>query len=320
MKSPIIFRSNNTLFDPADKKIVMNSKGECATRFKPEPKELVDEELKKDIEDIIYNKALRYDDGKLRYDLVDPWAHEQLVKVFTFGANKYEPHNWRKGMKWSKMIASLKRHLAAIENGEDYDKESGLLHSAHLMWNAHALTAYYKTFPQGDDRQHAYLNMPKIGLDIDEVICDWINAWCKFRNIEVPHSWYFDYDIRDIFKDMEKNERLDSFYLSLEPRVKPEDILFDPHCYVTSRPVSSEITMAWLEKHGFPLVPVHTVGVGQSKLEVIKKSGCDIFVDDNFNTFVELNKAGICCYLFDTKHNRKFEVGHKRIKSLKELI
>ena len=54
--------------------------------------------------------------------------------------------------------------------------------------------------------------------------------------------------------------------------------------------------------------------------DVIKDLDIDIFVDDRFDNFVELNKAGICCYLFDAPHNRRYDVGYKRIKSLKELI
>ena len=43
------------------------------------------------------------------------------------------------------------------------------------------------------------------------------------------------------------------------------------------------------------------------------------FVDDKFENFVELNKNGICCFLMDAPHNQRYDVGHKRIKSLKEL-
>lgn len=63
-----------------------------------------------------------------------------------------------------------------------------------------------------------------------------------------------------------------------------------------------------------------TVDLGKSKVKVIQESGCDIFVDDRFENFVEINKAGICCYLYDAPHNQRYDVGHKRIYSLKELV
>lgn len=40
----------------------------------------------------------------------------------------------------------------------------------------------------------------------------------------------------------------------------------------------------------------------------------------NYKNFVELNNAGICCYLYDAPHNRRYNVGHKRLFSLKDLV
>lgn len=264
-------------------------------------------------------EGLRYNEGKLRYDLINPSAIEGLARVFSFGAKKYSERNWEKGMAWSKVIASLKRHLAAIEKGEDYDIESGELHANHLQWNAHVLSAYYSIYPQGDDRPHQYLAHPKIGLDIDEVLCKWSEAWCKRWNIGQQTAWVFDRHILDRFESMRSTGELDVFYSELEVLIKPEDIPFEPHVYVTARPVNSTITEAWLDKNGFPHKPVITVKCGTSKVDAIKESGCEIFVDDRFENFVELNNAGICTYLLTAPHNQRYNVGHKRINSLKDL-
>lgn len=105
----------------------------------------------------IKHEGLRANSGKLRFDLLHPFAQQELVKVLTFGALKYEDRNWEKGMSWSSVIASLKRHLNAIEMGEDIDPESGELHAAHVACNAHFLTAYYKIYPQGDDRREGLI-------------------------------------------------------------------------------------------------------------------------------------------------------------------
>ena len=99
-----------------------------------------------------------------------------------------------------------------------------------------------------------------------------------------------------------------------------DDINFEPHCYITSRSIPKEWTEEWIDKNGFPTMPVYSVGFGESKVEVAKKSGIDIFVDDRYENFVELNNGGICTYLFDAPHNQRYDVGYKRIKSLKELI
>ena len=263
------------------------------------------------------DSGVRFNQGKLRYDLLHPVAQQGLVEVLSFGATKYEARNWEKGLSWSSTIASMKRHLAAIERGEDFDSESGLKHIDHLQCNAHFLSAYYKIAPQFDDRRHNYLNRPKIGLDIDEVLADWVGHWTKHHSQEVPETWNFDRNIKTKFDSLKDDK---DFWLSIPVKTKPSDINFEPHCYITSRSIPKEWTEEWIDKNGFPTMPVYSVGFGESKVEVAKKSGIDIFVDDRYENFVELNNAGICTYLFDAPHNQRYDVGYKRIKSLKELI
>ncbi len=272
------------------------------------------------MEDDKKHKGLRFNEGKLRYDLVHPWSHEQMVKVLTKGAIKYESRNWERGMKWSTVIASLKRHLIAIENGEDFDPETGELHIAHVACNAHFLTAYYKIYPQGDDRPHDYLSKPRIGLDIDEVICDFMSGWSNKFNIERPSNWYFDSEVKDKISKMRDDGELEDFYMSLDPLINPQNIPFEPHCYITARPIDSTITEQWLIKHGFPIRPIYTVGIGGDKVKEAKQQDLDIFVDDNFKNFTDMNNAGICTFLMDAKHNQRYDVGFKRLKNLKDLL
>jgi uncharacterized HAD superfamily protein len=219
------------------------------------------------------------------------------------------------------VAASMKRHIAAFERGEDFDEESGLLHMAHAAWNALAIVSYYKHRPEFDDRKHSYLNVPKIGLDIDEVICDFTAGWGKLHKVDDrPECWNYHRNMGKEFKRMNEEKILEDFYLSLEPKISPNDLPFEPHCYVTSRPVPTELTEKWLEKHKFPGSKVITVPLGTSKVNALKEAGVEVFVDDAFHNFTELNKAGILCYLFDAPHNRRYNVGYKRIKSLKELV
>ena len=265
-------------------------------------------------------EGLRFNEGKARFDLVHPWAHEQMVNVLTAGAKKYAERNWERGMAWSKVIASLKRHLNAIEKGEDYDPETGELHAAHIACNAHFLTAYYKIYPQGDDRPKDYMKDIRIGLDIDEVLCDWVGEWTEVHGLKQPAAWWFDREIMDRFEKMRNEGKLDDFYLSLKPLLDPKDIPFEPHCYITSRPVSTEVTEKWLAMHGFPARPVFTVGVDKSKVDIAKEQKLDIFVDDAFHNFKALNEAGICTFLMDAPHNQRYDVGFKRLFNLKDLL
>lgn len=284
----------------------------------------------------------RLNNDKARFDLLEPFAQLEKVNIFTIGARKYAANNWLQGMAWSKCVASGKRHIEAFLRGEDHDfdpncedckrgtpggdlkdwhctNHTGRLHTALAAWNFDAITSYYKWFPQGDDRLHSLLPKLKIGLDIDEVLCDFVSPWIQYWSMKVPTCWFFDYNIVERFDKMRARGILDEFYLNMKPKCKPTDIHFEPHCYVTSRPVDTEVTKKWLEMHGFPLRPVITVELGQSKVDVIKKAGVEVFVDDRFDNFEELNRNGICCFLFDAPHNRRYDVGFKRIKSLKEL-
>lgn len=80
--------------------------------------------------------GLRDNRGKDRWDLLPMDAIEQVVKVLTRGAEKYAERNWERGMKWSKCQASLMRHVAKATQGEVFDEESGLPHTAHIATNA----------------------------------------------------------------------------------------------------------------------------------------------------------------------------------------
>ena len=261
-------------------------------------------------------QGLRFNQGKTRHDLVPAFAQEQYARVLTKGAEKYAPRNWEKGMNWSKVLASMKRHILAFEKGEDYDPETGILHTAHVMCNAAFLTEYYQIAPQYDDRAHPYLNPLKIGLDIDEVLADWVGHWTRHHGQEVPETWNFDRNIKEKFEALYDDKE---FWMSIPVKTPASEIHFEPHCYITSRSIPTEWTEEWLDKNGFPTMPVYAVGHGESKVEVAKESGIDIFVDDRFENFVELNQAGICTYLFDAPHNERYDVGYKRIKNLRDL-
>ena len=260
--------------------------------------------------------GLRFNNGKLRYDLLDTFATEQLVKVFTQGAQKYAPNNWKKGMKWSSVLASLKRHVAAFEKGEDFDKESSNYHMAHAAWNALALVSYYKVAPQFDDRQHYYLKGKRIGLDIDDTIADYCPSFCKLVNIDIPTSWNFGF-MEHIERAEKEGKNYDEFMKNLPVKIKPEDIPFEPVCYITNRHVDVQIAKDWIKNNGYPQVEVIQT---KDKITAAKEMKLDVFVDDKFETFVDMNNAGILCYLMDAPHNRRYDVGFKRIYDLKELI
>jgi hypothetical protein len=161
--------------------------------------------------------------------------------------------NWRNGLSWMSVIASFERHLKDYQMGIINDLESGLPHLAHAACNIHFLNAFYYIFPQGDDRPKPYLNIPKMGLDVDGLTADFCKGWNKLypETPTQPTVWHYDYLMRERFDKMKKDNTLDSFYLNLEPLMKPEDMPFEPICYITTRPIESSVTEEWIAKHGF---------------------------------------------------------------------
>ena len=81
-------------------------------------------------------KGLKFDDAKLRWDLLPMECVEEVVKVLSFGSRKYAPNNWKAVEQGSeRYYAALMRHLVAYRKGEEIDPESGLSHLSHVMCN-----------------------------------------------------------------------------------------------------------------------------------------------------------------------------------------
>jgi Domain of unknown function (DUF5664) len=80
----------------------------------------------------------KYDNGKPMYALLPSEALEEVVKVLTYGAVKYnEPcdqENWRYvSNPHFRYFNATQRHLWANKRGEITDSESGLYHLAHAI-------------------------------------------------------------------------------------------------------------------------------------------------------------------------------------------
>ena len=82
------------------------------------------------------NDGLKYDEGKLRWDLLPISEVEEIVKVLSFGAQKYRDNSWQNvenGIE--RYYAALLRHIVAWRKGEEADFESGLKHLSHAATN-----------------------------------------------------------------------------------------------------------------------------------------------------------------------------------------
>jgi len=75
--------------------------------------------------------------GKPRYDLIPPGPLERLAMLYTRGAEKYDEHNWTKGIPVSRCIASLLRHVYQfIKRDTDED------HGAAIIFNVMCIMHY----------------------------------------------------------------------------------------------------------------------------------------------------------------------------------
>lgn len=79
-------------------------------------------------------------EGKPRYDLIPTLALKRVAHLYARGAEKYDDWNWSKGQPYSRIIASLERHLHQFKQG-DTDED----HLAAVCWNALAIIHFQET-------------------------------------------------------------------------------------------------------------------------------------------------------------------------------
>ena len=96
--------------------------------------------------------AYRANQGKPQWELMPVLALEEVAKVFTYGAIKYDQDNWRKGFPWRNVFGSAMRHMMAWLRGEDLDPESGIHHLACAATNMLFLLEYQINKIGVDDR------------------------------------------------------------------------------------------------------------------------------------------------------------------------
>ena len=122
--------------------------------------------------------AGRFSAGKLRHDLIAPWALSELAKVYTYGTQKYDDDNWWKGLRWKRDVyGCILRHVWKWFRGERFDDESGVHHLAHAAWNCFTLMSYERHKIGIDDRVPYELDL----MDPDERIRR-IELWKKLAS------------------------------------------------------------------------------------------------------------------------------------------
>lgn len=86
------------------------------------------------IDDVLNTTAegMKFDNGKPDYSLLPFAAVDEVVKVLTYGAAKYDRFNWEK-VEPVRYQAATMRHFSTYMQGEKIDPESGISHLAHAI-------------------------------------------------------------------------------------------------------------------------------------------------------------------------------------------
>lgn len=94
-------------------------------------------------------------EARVRLDLLEPAADEQIAAALANGADKYGLRNFVQPdneISLRTYIAAMRRHLNALLRGEDDAADSGLHHLAHIGANVHVLLAAREAGTLVDDR------------------------------------------------------------------------------------------------------------------------------------------------------------------------
>ena len=87
------------------------------------------------------SEGMKFDSDKPDYSLVPFAALDEVVKVLTYGAKKYDRFNWEKVERHRYEAAAL-RHISAYMQGEKYDPETDINHLAHAVCSLLFLTQF----------------------------------------------------------------------------------------------------------------------------------------------------------------------------------
>lgn len=99
--------------------------------------------------------GIKFDSSKPRLGLIDPAFLEGMAFVLGFGEDKYGGPNWLEGLDYSRLLDAAKRHIMAVERGENTDPETGMNHTLHAACCLMFLNHYMENscYDRFDDRR-----------------------------------------------------------------------------------------------------------------------------------------------------------------------
>lgn len=93
--------------------------------------------------------GMKFDGEKPDLSLFPMSVASSVSEVLTFGAKKYARNNWQNVKPAvQRYYSALQRHLAALQDGEEIDSDSGLPHIYHVGCNITFLIWFYNNDSQ----------------------------------------------------------------------------------------------------------------------------------------------------------------------------
>lgn len=109
--------------------------------------------------------------GKVRMELLPMEALRSVAEILTLGAEKYGANNWQNiDDGYNLFWGALLRHKTLKDMGEEFDKESGKPHDAHIACNA--LFMLYYSLRKHKERHKESRTIETI---VDSAITDLVN-------------------------------------------------------------------------------------------------------------------------------------------------
>lgn len=137
--------------------------------------------------------------------------------------------------------------------------------------------------------------MLKIGLDMDEVLDDFIHPYLnRFGEPKTSHEI-----TKNVTKILSKDKE---FWLNLPVLHR---INFIPTLYCSKRVNPKSWSKQWLSDNNFPNSPFYQMYCQNGNKANMIKGRVDVFIDDSVNNFKKINGSGVPCLLLDNETNRK---------------
>ena len=136
--------------------------------------------------------------------------------------------------------------------------------------------------------------MLKCGLDVDDVLADFISTY--HERFGKPKS---NYEITKNVQRILKSDR--DFWINLPVL---NTLNFIPTLYCTKRVNPKAWTKKWLLENNFPNKPIYQVYCQSSNKANYIKGKIDVFIDDSVSNFIAMNLAGVPCFLYNKEYNQ----------------